>query len=104
MYRGVAVLLAAVFLGIGNAAVAQQGGVQSGGNPGGMASENMSDQGKQNANAQWSGGATKGQGRSDLRNSDHQGHGQNHGQHHAKGHSKSHGEDNGHGKGHGKHK
>lgn len=100
-----AALLAVIVLGYGGAAMArgngdQHGGGQSGGagqygNRGGMAFGHMSGEGRDNTNAQWSGGATKGQDRSDLRGEDHQGHGKNHGQHHGKGKS--------HGEGHGKH-
>ena len=97
MHKSVIVLLAGIALGYGSVAMAQGGGQHNGhGNAGEMASGHMSQEGRDNTNAQWSGGATKGQGRSDLRKDD-QGHGQNHG----KGHGQGHGQ--GHGHGHGKH-
>src|SRR5690349_9007654 len=96
MHKSAIVLLAGIVLGYGSVAMAQGGGQHNGhGNAGGMASGHMSQEGRDNTNAQWSGSTTKGQGRSDLRSGDNQGHGQNHGKSHEKGHGKGHG--------HGKH-
>ncbi len=88
MHKNMIILLAFIALGYGGAAVARGGGQHDGqyGNPGGMASGHMSQEGRDNTNAQWSGGATSGQGRSDLRSGDNQGQGQNHGKGHGQGH------------------
>ena len=95
MYKSMVVLLASVILGYGGVAMGKGGGQHDGhGNPGGIASGHMSQEGRDNTNAQWSGGATKGQQRSDARNDSNQGHGQNHGK----------GMENGMSHGHEKHK
>jgi hypothetical protein len=90
MHKGIAVMLALISLGWGSVATAGAENGKHHGNPSTTASAHMSDQGGSNTNAQWSGSATKGQDRSDLRSGDHQGHDQNHGQHHGKG--KGHGQ------------
>ena len=87
MHKVWSVLLVGIVLAYGNTAVAREGGggkdhgghhgmVDAGqhGKSGGMASEHMSQEGIENSNAQWSGGATKGEERSDMRNQDHHGH------------------------------
>ena len=97
MHKNMIVLLAVIALGYGGAAVSRVGGHDGPhGNAGGMTSGQMSQEGRDNTNAQWSGGATSGQGRSDLRSGDNQGHGQNHGKGHGQGHGGGHGK---HGKG-----
>jgi hypothetical protein len=103
MYKGMKALLAVMVLGYGGATMGEGNGDQHGsgqlggagqhGNQGGMTARHMSGEGRENTNAQWSGGATKGQDRSDLRSGDHQGHGKNHGQNHGK--SKGRGQDHG---------
>ena len=85
---GLAVLVMGVALGYGNTALARGDGDR-----GGAALDHRSQEGSENSNAQWSTNATKGQGRSDMRNQDGQGrgHGKDHGGK-ARGHGKSHGE------------
>ena len=103
MNKSMVVLLAGIVLGYGGAVMARGGGQQDGqyGNHGGMASGHMSQEGRDNTNAQWSGGATKGQGRSDLRSGDNDGHGQNHGKSPGQGHGHGHGKHMGKGGSHG---
>ncbi len=88
MHKGVVVLLAGMVLGYGGVAMAREGGGGQHGNHGGMAAGHMSQEGKENTNAQWSSGATKGDERSDSRNDRDRGHGENHGK--GKGHGHGH--------------
>ena len=59
-----AVLLTSLLLGYGSMALARGPG---GGNPGGNAPGKMSEEGRENTNAQWSQGADKGQERAEER-------------------------------------
>lgn len=97
MHKGVVGMLAVISLGWGSVGTAAADDDGHHGNPGTTASANMNSQGRNNTNAQWSGSATKGQDRSELRSGDHQGHGQNQGQNQGQHHGK------GKGHGHGKH-
>ncbi|HEX8874543.1 MAG TPA: hypothetical protein VF780_07935 [Nitrosospira sp.] len=94
MHKGIAVLLTGIVIGYGSVAMARDGGGghNGHGNAGGMASGHMSQEGKENTNAQWSSGAAKGDERSDSRNDRDRGNGQDHGK------------GKGHGHGHEKHK
>ncbi|SEL61706.1 hypothetical protein [Nitrosovibrio tenuis] len=103
MYRrSVIILLAGIAFGCyGSVTVARGGGGQPDGtspggagqlgNPSGMVSGHMSEQGSDNTNAQWASGATKAQNRSDVRSDHNQG-------------RQDQGKDMGHGHGHEKHK